>query len=363
MEGLRGFLGTDEDIGRDALRKVSGLLVGTALVLMFIRKSSPELGDTYGDFALLLVLLLTFVFLYGIGLIGSIATGGQGTWYRVYVVFGVIVLPATLLQFLTWIDGSTDAPLNIAWIFLLTAAAGAVGTLVGRVRYALFLASLAVIVAWLAVWDEILSDGVFADLGTLRGLLIIVSALLLAGAVGVYLADRSAFGFQRGSELVTGAAIAAVTAAGISITSFAGLFDEVEGPGIAEASLFWDAVLLIVSLLSIGFGSRFGARGPAYVGGIGLFVFLLVVGFDLDADAPEGKIAGWPLVLFLIGLAGFVVSVIPGLKLGSLGIDRLEEGGGPPTAPPPAGTGAPRPPAGAPPPGGAPPPPGTPPST
>jgi hypothetical protein len=118
------------------------------------------------------------------------------------------------------------------------------------------------------------------------------------------------------------------------------------------------------SVLLIAFGARFRVRGPVYVGGIGLFLFALLVGLDLDSDSPEGKVLGWPLVLLLLGLAAFIVSVIPGLRLGSLGIDRLERGGGPPSGPAPPGRapGAPRPPAGAPPPPTGTPPSGTPPS-
>jgi hypothetical protein len=116
-------------------------------------------------------------------------------------------------------------------------------------------------------------------------------------------------------------------------------------------------VLLIVSLLLIAFGSRFTGRGPVYVGAIGLFLFIILVGLDLDADEPEGSILGWPLLLLILGLAAVVVSAIPGLRIGSLGLDRLEAEGKPerparPGGPPPP----PTPPAGSPPSSGPPPP-------
>jgi hypothetical protein len=134
-------------------------------------------------------------------------------------------------------------------------------------------------------------------------------------------------------------------------------------PAGAEPSLLWDTVLLIVSLLLIAYGSRFRGRGPVYIGAIGLTLFIILAGLDLDADEPEGTLLGWPLLLLILGLAAVVVSAIPGLKLGSLGLDRLEAeaepaaparpGGGPPPPQPPAGSppdsGSPPPSSGAPP--------------
>jgi hypothetical protein len=368
MQGLRPIFETDDE-GRQALRNLGGLLLGTAMLLIFIRRSA--LGDAWGDFALLLVLLAPCVFLYGAALLGRLGAGEDSPWQSVYAVFGILLVPLVLFQFVELVNGNTGAPLNTAWIFLVTAVAGAVAALVGNIRYGLLIASIALIFSWLGLWDEILSDGLVGDYGTFRGLLIIIALLLLAGAVGFYTVDRVR-GLAWGSEILTGAGIAAVLGAGfISFTAFGdvpvtpptptlggGDVVETEAAG-AKPSLLWDAVLLIVSLALILLGSRFRGRGPVYIGAIGLVLFILLAGLDLDADEPEGTILGWPLLLLILGLAAVVVSAIPGLKIGSLGMERLEPGAGAPTTPARPGGGPPKPPeppAGSPPSSGAPPP-------
>jgi hypothetical protein len=384
------------DEGGDALRKLAGLLLALGLVVVFIRRSS--LGDVWGDLPLLLVLLITFLFLYGIALLAGPPTFAEapaaapgtpagapppaapttrveepagGSWQAVYAVFGVIVLPLVLLQFLEWVDGNTGAPLNIAWIFLLTAVAAVAAAFLLRTRYTLLLAGLALIVAWLALWDELLTDGLVADAGTLRGLLVLISVILLAGAVGAYLWEPGRAGIRRASEVVTAAGVAAVAAGGLSIITFAVVQGEVgvDAGFVATPNFFWDLVLLVASLLLILYGARFSTRGPVYVGAIGLLIFAIVVGLEVgdlaeavsgaDIEAiPEGSIVGWPLALLLIGAAAFVLSLLPGVRIGNLGLDRLERGeirrrrageGPPPPGPPPP-PGAPPPPA--PPPGG-----------
>src|SRR5919199_6158591 len=78
------------DEGRDALRNLGGLLVGLGLAMVFLRKSGGgTLGAGWSDIALLFVLLIATAFLYGIGMLGRIATGIPRPWQAVYTVFGV----------------------------------------------------------------------------------------------------------------------------------------------------------------------------------------------------------------------------------------------------------------------------------
>jgi hypothetical protein len=393
MAGLRERLHVADE-GADVLRKLAGLLLALGLILVFIRRSSFD--DTWGDLPLLLVLLLAFLFLYGTALLAGPpastrrpveATGtpagapvpppppedepSGSSWQGLYAVFGVIVLPLVFLQFLEWVDGNTEAPLNTAWIFALTAAAALAAALLLRTRYTLLLAGLALIVSWLGLWDEILTDGLAADAGTLRGLLVVIAIILLAGAVVIYLRDPGRQGIARGAELITAAGVAAVTAGGLSISFLAvnAVAPAVPVEGgfspegfVATPNFLWDLVLLASSLLLILFGARLAARGPVYVGAIGLVIFAFVVGLQLGdlADAlggsdleafPDGSILGWPLALLLIGAAALVLSILPGVRLGSLGIDRLERGevrrrggeGPPPPGGPPPPPGAPQP--------------------
>jgi hypothetical protein len=343
MDSLRQLFETDDE-GRNALRVLGGLLLGIGFVVIWMRRSNPELfGEDWGAAALFLTLALPCLFLFGSALLAVRATGETPAWQGVYVVFGLLLLPAALALLVNWLTDPGDAgnSLNVAWIFLLAAAVAAYAAFFLRVRYALLLTAAFLVVSWLALWDELLDDGIGADIGTLRGLLVAVAAILLALAALVRF--RAPGGTLRlASELVTVAGLAAVAAGAISVVALFGVGQFVEVP-VRESSLFWDIALLVVSLLLIAYGVRFGVRGPTYAGAVGLVFFALIVGFDLeDTAAPDGSILGWPLALVLLGLAAIVASLIPGLRTGSLGLDRLESDEPPPPEPP-AGTGpAPR---------------------
>jgi hypothetical protein len=273
------------------------------MLLVGFRRSN--LGDPWGDLALLLVALAPCAFLYGVGFVGARATGETRPWQAVYLVFGTLLVPLVLFQFIELIDGDTEAPLNIAWFLLVTAVAGKVAALFAGERFGLLIAGLASIVAWLALWDEILSDGVFDDIGTLRGLLVLIGLLLAAGAVVMWWLDREGrmpFGVRsvpdspRAGELVTAAGVAAVAAGAISIGAFPNAFfpladdtTSLFGPPV-EASLLWDLELLIASLALIGAGSWLGIRGPVYVGAIGLASFAHIVG-SRGASAARTAVA------------------------------------------------------------------------
>lgn len=310
MERIRDLLAADDD-SREALRKLGGLAFGVGMLLVFFRRGS--FPDAWGDFALFLVLALPCVLLYGGGLLAHVAAGRARPWEAVYLIFGVLLLPFALAQFVDLIGGNSGAPLNLAWIFLLTAVAAGLATFMARVRFGLLLACLALIVSWLALWDELLADGVFGDVGTMRGLLVVIAVILLGGAFALRFTDFAEEALERGNEVITAAGIALVIAGGVSIASIASLLvAPVDFAPVAEASIFWDAFLLVVSLALIAWGTRFGVRGPVYVGAVGLLFFVYIVGLDLDDESPEGKILGWPLLLVVLGLLSFALSVLPG---------------------------------------------------
>lgn len=311
MNELQRLFAPDE--AKDALRKLGGLLLGLGLFMTFIRKGTSGLDSTWGDWGLLVPLVIAFAFLYGVGMLGALSTGRLRSWEAVYLVFGVLVAPWVLVQFVEAIGGSPGASLNIVWVFAVTAGLAAAAALIAGLRYGLLLASLAVIVSWSALWDEILSNGIGQHFGTYRGLLIILAALLGAAAFAVWRLDQRE-GAGRATEIVTGAAASAVLACSLSFPKVFALdnpFFSVSGP---ESSLFWEIVLLVVSLLAVGYGSRFAARGPAYVGGIGLAVFLLLAGIDVNDATPDGKIVGWPLILVIVGAVAFAISLVPGTR-------------------------------------------------
>jgi hypothetical protein len=317
------------DYTRDSLRKHGGLLLGLGVLMIFLRK-----GEEWSDFVIFLLLAAMAVYLYG-SVFTTDATGGARPWQAVHSVFGLIFVPFALAQLVDVIGDEGDAgnSLNVLWIFGVTAGLGFYAGVFKGIRVQLLLASIATIVAWSALWDKLLGDeGIAGHFGTYRGLLGILSIILLAA--GLYLWRRNddsrvgdtgveAAGDQglwKASELLTGAGIAAVLACSLGITSIVqtlgplGLFEFT----FVETSSFWDVLLLIVSLGLVGLGSTIGTRGPVYVGAIGLTLFLLIVGFDLNEgeDADPTNLGLWPIVLVVGGALAVVLS---GVKDASLG--------------------------------------------
>src|SRR3954451_10481226 len=283
------------DDGRDGLRVLGGLFIGLGLTMLFIRKGSPLLGARWGDFALLVVLLVATVFLYGGALAGRSVTGGPRPWEAVYGVFGVILVPFTLAQFVQLINGTPGASLNVAWIFLATAVLAAFAAMQGF-RYQWLLATLAAIVAWSALWNKILSDGLGAHFDVYRILLLVLAVALvvigwMVNSATPEPASREGVRPDPGplSEFVTGASIAAVIAGGLSAAKLATLTNPLvtfAGPSSADG---WEIVLLVVSLAAVAYAGRAGVRGPSYVGCLGLFLFLFTAGLDLNDSSPHGS--------------------------------------------------------------------------
>jgi hypothetical protein len=336
------------DEGRDGLRTLAGLLLGLGFFMAFARKSGG-LGGGWSDWALFITLLIITVFLYALGLVGRLITPTARPWQSVYVVFGILLLPFMLFQFIQAVGGDATADLNVFWVLLVTAAAAAFAALVADVRYSLLLASISVIIGLSALWDKILSNGLFTHYGIYRGLLVIYGLLLLAGAFAVYRFDPLARlrpggtgasepdRWLRAQDVVTGAAIAAVAAGAITFTAFfaqASVF----AVRVASPSLLWDIELLVASLLAVIWGSRVGVRGPTYVGAIGLLIFLIDVGSEVGVDVPDSTIVGWPLILALVGAGLFVISLIASVETpdaearlrgtGSTGADTNPPAGG-----------------------------------
>ena len=310
------------DDGRDALRTLGGLLLGLGFFMAFARKSGG-LGEGWSDWALFITLLIITVFLYGVGLVGRLNTPTLRAWQAVYVVFGILLLPFLLFQFIEAVGGNASAGLNVFWVLLVTAAAAAFAALVADIRYGLLLTAIALIVSLSALWNEILSDGLIAHYGIYRGLLVIYGLLFLALAFAVYRFDpltrlrpgRVAASeperWLRAQDLVTGAALSAVLAGAITFTAFFAQTDSLFAPPVASPSLLWDLELLLASLLAVLWGARFAVRGPTYVGAIGLLIFMIDVGSEVGVDIPESTIVGWPLILALVGAAIFVASLLP----------------------------------------------------
>jgi hypothetical protein len=335
------------DPRRGLLRSLGGLLFATGALVLFFRKSPDE---RWAEFALLLVLLVPCVALYalGLGLVrreDAARPGDHGPaahpWQPVLLVFAILLVPLVLFQFLDLIGGSTEDSLNSAWIFAVTAALAVFAVLRAGVSYGALLATLALLIAWLSLWDKILDD---PSGTTFRWLLVIVALIFLAVAVVLH-AGRA----RQAAEVVTGAGVAAVAAGvvgvvGIAAAFAANVFSEALGASAGltgvQQHLEWDLFLLVVSLALIAYGSRAGVRGPSYVGTFGLLAFIVSAGVEIsrvgaDKD-PEGNLFGWPLVLLLVGAAALIVAFVLPDRLGPGRPASREPGPGAPGPPGPA---------------------------
>lgn len=302
---------------RDWLRMIGGVAVAVGALVLFIRKTGGVQGaGDWAELPLFLVLAVPVVLLYGLGLVAARggARGGAHDhpqpWQSVLLLTAVLLLPVALFQLVDTLGGDADNTLHQIWIWGSMAAVAGYAAFVIGATYQAFVASLALALAWLSLWDNILDD---PSVSTFRVLLIVAGAALIAGSV--VLRRR---GLRQAPELITAAGILGVLAGLLgAFEAIGALTGGLLGgaPDEGGQSAFWDVVLLAVSLALVGYGARVGARGPAYVGAIGLVAFALLVGFELagllEGDA-DGKLVGWPLLLLLGGGAALAAGLVLG---------------------------------------------------
>jgi hypothetical protein len=239
-------------------------------------------------------------------------------WQAVLLVLAIVLVPFVLFQFIELVGGNSGDSLNVAWVFLATAAAAFYAAFAAGVTYAALLGALALIVIWLSLWDKVL-DGF--SLTTARWLLLVLAAGFVVAAVALERRE-----LRHGVDFVTAAGIAAVAA---GLLGLIGLGVEFIGQSIAGAfgspssieggtqHQEWDILLLLLGLALTWYGSRRAARGPTYVGAIALVAFTVSVGAELvkafsGGGQPEGALLGWPLLLVLLGAAGLAAGFAPG---------------------------------------------------
>lgn len=316
------------DDTRDALRKLGALLFGVGILMLLLRKE--VIADDMGKGLVLLLLAIPAVLLYGGAVYTAKDTNGPRPWQAVWSVFGLIFVALALIQFVTVLDENPDGSLNLFWIFGVVAALGFYAGAIVGIRFHLLFGSIALIISWSFLWDKILGDeGIAGNIGTYRGLLGILAVILLGGALylwrsapdsrvsGTGVSDGGDQNLWKASELFTGAGIAAVLGCSLGISAAANLNPLSDAGTVIDTSVFWDVLLLAISLGLIGLGSTIGTRGPVYVGAIGLFFFLAIAGLDLDEETPDpSKVGTWPWILIVLGGLGILLSAIKESSLG-----------------------------------------------
>jgi hypothetical protein len=285
---------------------VGGVLLAVGVTVLFLRKS-----DTWAAFPSLLVLALPAALLFGIGAAAARATGAVARWHAVLMVTGVLL--STLAFGQLWDTLGVDTSENEFGflIFACVAALAAVGAFLVGAAYQALLAALSLTFAWLYLWDMILDE---PSTNGFRWLLLILCVGYAAGAVALMSRDA-----PQAPELVTAAGIAGVLVGVLGVAEgasslFGGLLaGDPTGEGGGQG-FFWDLFLLVISMGLVAYGAAAHARGPAYVGFVGLLSFALMqgaeVGAILEGEQPDKSFAGWPLVLLLIGGGALVAGLL-----------------------------------------------------
>jgi hypothetical protein len=295
----------ESDPRGDWLRMIGGLLFALAAVILFLRKT-----DDWDAFPLLLLVGIPCVLLFGIGALAALGAGAVERWHAVLMVTGVLLSGLAFGQLWDTVGVDTDSNEFGFLSFASFAALAAFGAFRVGAAYQALLAAVAGIGAWLFLWDMILDD---PSAGGFRWLLIVLCAAYAAAAVALRSADA-----PQAPEMVTAAGITGVAVGTIGIFDEAGgvlgLVFGAPGGGGEGQGFVWDLFLVLFSLGLVAYGAIAVHRGPAYVGFIGLFAFVVIQGGEVNAllegDEPDSSFAGWPLALLLIGGAALAAGLL-----------------------------------------------------
>jgi hypothetical protein len=290
----------------DWLRMVGGVLFAVGAVILWARKT-----DDWAAFPLLLVVAIPCVVVFGVGALGALATGAVGRWHAVLMVAGVLLSVLAFGQLWDLIGVDTGAPGFGFLLFACTTALAAFAAFRVGAAYQAFLAAIAGIATWLFFWEMLLDD---PSTTAFRWLLLVL--LVLYVVIAFALRERDA---PQGPEFVTAAGIAGVLVGTIGLATsgaFLVFFGDVGGAAGEGGgqSFLWDVFLLLFSLALVAYGAAAHVRGPAYVGVIGLLAFALIQGVEVNAllegDEPDSSVAGWPLLLILVGAAALALGML-----------------------------------------------------
>jgi hypothetical protein len=288
--------GTPAPEGAAMLRMLGGVAFAVGAVALYLRKSGVAGGADWAAFPLLLVVGVPFVLLLALA-IANRRVGEVERWRAALLVTAVLLAPLALEQLRDTLGLSSTANFWHFLVFSAVAVLAAYGSFVVGAAYQAFLAGIAGIVAWRFLWDWILSD---PGVNAFRWLFLI----LALGYLGAGLALRAG-NEPQGDELITVAGILGLLVGVLGLSAAASAFSPFGVPSGNGQGFFWDFLLLVVSLASVAYGALNRVRGPAYVGFVGLVLFALTVGLEVNAllkrEPPDGSLAGWPLALLLIG--------------------------------------------------------------
>jgi hypothetical protein len=285
---------------------LGGVLFAVGATILFARK-----GNDWAAFPLLIVVAVPCAVVFGLGALGALATGEVARWHAVLMVAGVFLSVLAFGQLWDTVGVNTDSSGFWFLTFACVAGLAAFASFGVGAAYQALLAALAGIATWLFFFDMILDD---PGATAFRWLLLVLC--LVYAAVAFALRGREA---PQAPEFVTAAGIAGVSVGLIGVIAGAGgalgslFFGGAPAEGEGQ-SFIWDLWLLLISLGLVAYGALVHARGPAYVGFLGLLAFALMQGAEVNAllegEEPDASFAGWPLVLLLIGAAALAAGAV-----------------------------------------------------
>src|SRR4051794_8654520 len=177
---------------RDWLRVAGGMMFGAGALVLLIRK-----GGEWSDWAVFFGLLIPALILFAVAFLGRARGEAFTGWQVGFLVFGTLLLLGALLQLVNAADGNPRASLNVLWTFGVAAAVAVATSLAMRAPFQMLLGALLALVAWLALWDKVLSN---PSGDTIRWLLIVLAVIYLVVAVALVRRGQS-----QASDLITAA--------------------------------------------------------------------------------------------------------------------------------------------------------------
>jgi hypothetical protein len=314
---------------------LSGLLVALAAALVLVRKG----GHGWSSFELMLVAGVPCVALLTLALAGASDDERDPAepWRALLLVAAIVLAPVALLLALHWLGASTRHRLYDAGVLCASALIALGGARRTRAPYAVLLAGIALLGAWMLVWSKLL--GGHTSVSTLRWLALSGGVVLVLAGIALSWDER-----HGARELVTAGGIGAVGAAlsGVIVGAFAVLFSAVgqvfnssggsgeDGaalklPGLLDGGSLghhlhisggqtfgWNLGLLAISLALLLAAGTTRNRGAGYVGAFGALGFIGSVGAELtrleSGRSSTHSILVWPVALLVLGLAGLLLS-------------------------------------------------------
>jgi hypothetical protein len=306
------------------LRLLGAVLLTVAIFLIEARE-----GRDWSDVGLFAIAAVACLTLFAFAL----ALAEQGTkferWQSGLSICGFFVAGVALVE-LAQVLGANDSPGSgaIFWITALIAIGAAYASIIYDSPVHILIAALAAITSFFAFLDFIGTD---LEGNEVRNIFAGFWIVYWFGAYAMRtytprpLVDHSHYIVLSGG---LAGIIAGTLGAGQSIPG------ELLGASVGPASRSngWEFFLLFVSVALIGYTFWQDHRASAYLGIIGLYAFLLING--------SGDLAGWPVILLIVGLAALIASLF-GPRLGGL-IKQVPS----PPAEPPVGQGPQPPPTG-----------------